>query len=118
MVTLSPDQKIIVDLLEPMQFDKISYGNLWKEVIFDLERQHFQVLLVGWRGSTRFHSVLIHIAIREDFIWLEEDNTELDIAHLLVEQGIPKERIVLGFQPPYKRPYTGFGLGEPTLKSA
>ena len=112
MATLTQDQQIIVNLLEPMQFDEISYGHLWKELIFDLERQQFTVLLVGWRGLTRFHSVLIHIAIRGDFVWLEEDNTELEIANLLVERGIAKERIVLGFQPPYKRPYTGFATGE------
>jgi hypothetical protein len=105
-------QKIIIELLSPMQHDKISYGNIWKELIFDLERQQFTVLMVGWREMTRFHSVLIHIAIRGGLVWVEEDNTELEIARLLVELGIPKEHIVLGFHAPYKRPYTGFATGE------
>jgi XisI protein len=104
-------QKIIIVLLSPLQFDKISYGELRKELLFDFERQRFSVFLVGWRGLTRFHSILIDIAIRDGLVWLEEDNTELEIANLLVERGIPNEKIVLGFHAPYKRPYTGFAVG-------
>jgi hypothetical protein len=29
----------------------------------------------------------------------------------LVALGVPKEDIVLAFHAPYKRPYTGFGVG-------
>ena len=36
--------------------------------------------------------------------------TEVDIARELVEMGIPREDIVLGLHPPYKRPYTGYGV--------
>jgi len=36
--------------------------------------------------------------------------TEADLAQELVELGVPKEDIVLGLQPLYKRPYTGYGV--------
>lgn len=36
--------------------------------------------------------------------------TDVDLAQELVELGVAKEDIVLGLQPPYKRPYTGFGV--------
>ena len=30
------------------------------------------------------------------------------VADELIERGVAQEDIVLGFQPPYARPYTGF----------
>ncbi|WP_346016557.1 element excision factor XisI family protein [Chroococcidiopsis sp. CCMEE 29] len=36
------------------------------------------------------------------------NNTELDIGQDLVERGIPKENIVIGFQPPYFHQYSGY----------
>jgi hypothetical protein len=33
------------------------------------------------------------------------------MANELVELGVPKEDIILAFHAPYKRPYTGFGVG-------
>jgi hypothetical protein len=37
---------------------------------------------------------------------VEEDWTEEGIAEFLVREGVPKEEIVLGFQPPSMRPHT------------
>ena len=110
--TLTADQQGILNVLEPMKNAKLAYGNIQRELIVDLEHGQFQVMLIGWKGTTRYHSVLVHIAIRGDLIWVEDDNTELEIANRLVEQGIPKDRIVLGFHAPYKRPLTGFATGE------
>ncbi len=36
------------------------------------------------------------------------DGTEHGLANELVEAGVPRDRIVLGFKPPEVRPYTGF----------
>jgi hypothetical protein len=36
--------------------------------------------------------------------------TEADLAQELVEMGVPKEDIVLGLHPQYKRPLTGYGI--------
>jgi len=35
---------------------------------------------------------------------------EADLAQDLVEMGIPKEDIILGLHPSYKRPYTGYSV--------
>ena len=36
--------------------------------------------------------------------------TEADLGQYLVEMGIPKEDIIIGLHPIYKRPYTGYGV--------
>jgi hypothetical protein len=43
-------------------------------------------------------------------IWLQHDSTDAEIAEELVERGIPKERIVLGFLPESVRPHTGYAV--------
>jgi hypothetical protein len=41
-------------------------------------------------------------------VWLQHNMTDQKVAEDLVALGIPKDRIVLGFQPPYARKYTEF----------
>ena len=49
--------------------------------------------------------------IKDEKIWIQYDGTEIGTANELVELGVPKEDIILAFHAPYKRPYTGFGVG-------
>jgi XisI protein len=60
---------------------------------------------VGWSKDGRIHGCLIH-----GKVWVQRDGTEDGIANELVEAGIPKEDIVLGFHEPDVRPYTGFAV--------
>ncbi|RMG69569.1 MAG: hypothetical protein D6722_10035 [Bacteroidetes bacterium] len=41
-------------------------------------------------------------------IWVQRDATEYGVANELVDLGVPREDIVLGFQAPFNRPYTDF----------
>jgi hypothetical protein len=43
-------------------------------------------------------------------IWIEWDGIETSVAQELVDAGIPKEDIVLGFQHPKRRAITGFAM--------
>jgi XisI protein len=43
-------------------------------------------------------------------VWIQMDGTEDGIAQELIQSGIPKEDIVLGFHEPSIRPYTGFAV--------
>lgn len=87
---------------------KPSYGDVDVEVICDEGQDHYQVLWMGWDGPRRVHGTLLHLDIRGGKIWVQHDGTEEGVAALLAERGVPKSDIVLGFQAPYKRRYTGF----------
>jgi len=43
-------------------------------------------------------------------IWIEEYMTEEGIATYFLEQGVPRENIVLAFHPPFMRPLTEFAV--------
>lgn len=53
---------------------------------------------------------IIQVDIIGDKIWIQYDDTEEGIAHDLVEAGVPKHKIVLGFRPEQVRPHTGFAV--------
>jgi hypothetical protein len=80
------------------------------QFIFDSEHDHYQLLDIGWRELKRVYHCFIHLDIKDDKIWIQRNLTEINIAEELVKRGIPPEDIVLGLHPPYKRPYTGYGI--------
>jgi hypothetical protein len=85
-------------------------GSVECQLVFDTEHDHYQLLDVGWDGLKRIYYCYIHLDIKDGKIWVQRNMTESDIAAELVEMGIPKEDIVLGLHPPYKRAYTGYGV--------
>ena len=77
-------------------------------LIFDQERDRYQVLHIGWQDMTRIFGCIIYIEIKDGKIWIERDGKEIGVANELVEAGVPKQDIVLGFKAPYKRKFTEF----------
>jgi len=53
----------------------------------------------------------LHLDIMDNKIWIQQDGTEVGIANELVELGVPKQDIVLGFDPPILRKLSEFALG-------
>jgi XisI protein len=89
------------------------------QTIFDAERDHYQLLYVGWRDNKRDFGCILHLDIKGGKIWIQHDGTEVGIANQLVEMGVPKQDIVLAFHEPAVRQFTDFGMGEaiaPTSK--
>lgn len=80
------------------------------QTIFDKEQDHYQLVHVGWLGNRRVYGCVVHVDIKDGKIWIQYDGTEVGIANELVELGISKQDIVLGFQAPYKRKFTDFAV--------
>lgn len=85
-------------------------SDIESQLVFDTEHDHYQLLEVGWQGLKRVYNCIIHLDIKDGKIWIQRNMTDVDIARELVEIGVPKEDIILGLHPPYKRPYTGYGV--------
>lgn len=109
MDKLEKYRKIVRDfLIEQANSDQAS-ADVECQFVFDSEHDHYQLLDVGWDSLKRIYACYIHIDIKEGQVWIQRNMTEANIAALLVEVGIPKEDIVIGLHPPYKRPHTGYG---------
>lgn len=70
------------------------------ELIFDDERMRYTAIRVGWFRGKRVHRCLIHIDVCDDTVIIQANNTESEIDTELIEMGVPKEKIRLGFIPP------------------
>ena len=81
------------------------------QTIFDTERNHYQVVSVGWHNERRIHSCSMHIDIKPDGkVWIQLNNTEAHLADELMELGVNREDIVLRFDSPYMRQFTDFAV--------
>ncbi|MDB9517257.1 XisI protein [Roseofilum reptotaenium CS-1145] len=87
-----------------------SYGEIDEHLIIDQERNHFLLFDVGWQQKRRVHGCITHVQIVDGKIWIQRDGIEDGVTEELLEAGVPKSDIVLGFQPPEVRPYTGYGI--------
>lgn len=101
-------QQQITQLLTQLGTQLPSTTEVETQYIFDTQRNHYQLFQVGWEENEWIHGCIVHIDLKNDKIWIQHNGTELKLADELVNLGIPKQDIVLGFQAPYKRKYTGF----------
>jgi hypothetical protein len=110
MDQLDKYRQIIRIVLKP--YADISYANVdvKNRAAFDPETDQYIILSEGWENSQQLHGVLIHVEIMNSKVWIQMDGTEDGIASELIQFGIPKEDIVLGFHEPSIRPYTGFAV--------
>jgi len=104
-------RKYIQQLLIEYAKGSPSDDEMETELIFDTQRDHYQVVYTGWKNRRPMYGCVLHLDIKNDKIWIQHDGTEIGIANELVNLGVPKEDIVLAFHEPLVRQYTGFAVG-------
>jgi hypothetical protein len=102
---------VVRRIIEEYAGYKPANGQIDAEAVIDPERDHYEVMHVGWDGRRRVHGCVIHIDIRRSKIWIQCDGTNRPVADELVAAGVPREHIVLAFHPADVRPHTGFAVG-------
>jgi hypothetical protein len=101
-------REIVRRLIEEYASYKPSHGRIETEAVMDRERDHYEVMHVGWDGVRRVHGSVVHLDIIAGKVWVQYDGTTRPVAEELVAAGIPREEIVLGFHPEEVRHHTGF----------
>ena len=87
-----------------------SVEGLKYQPILDTANQHFQLVLLGWKNKERIYSLLFHIDIIDNKIWVQEDNLEYSVAERLVALGVDKKDIVLAYFSPHHRKHTEYAI--------
>ena len=105
-------EKIVKEVLSAYAAFYAQGGGQPLHPVFDDEHKSYMLLKIGWQGLKYIHSATIHLEILGDKIWIQSDHTEEGIATDLLEAGVPREDIVLGFRPPHIRKHTGFAVVE------
>lgn len=110
MDKLDQYRQCIQTLLKEYAATLIANGTIESQTVFDEMHDHYQIMNVGWDGDRRVHGCVLHLDIKDGKIWVQHNATELQIAQELAALGISKQNIVLGFQAPYMREFTEFGV--------
>lgn len=100
----------IKELLLDCSQNQPAYGEIEVQTIFDVEGDHYQILHLGWHQKTWIHSCIIHIDIKDEKIWIQWNGTERDLAAELVDIGVEKKDIVIGFHTPFMRKFTQYAV--------
>lgn len=111
--TLKKYRAIIIELLSyHANAPAVTVGNdqIEEQLILDTERDHYQILTIGWESGKRVYHPIFHLDIRDGRIWVQEDATDFDLVGELERWGVVKSDIVLAFQPPYKRALSGYAV--------
>ncbi|GAB3888679.1 XisI protein [Spirosoma agri] len=106
-------RNIVIELLESYaRIPSVSADSneLEEQLILDTQRDHYQILAIGWENGRRVYYPVFHVDIRDNKIWVQEDATDFDLVGELERRGVAKSDIVLAFQSPYKRPYSGYAV--------
>ena len=94
----------------------IKYVNTWQEegvetqLIIDSERDHYLLLRVGWEKGKRINYAVFQFDIKDEKIWIQENNTDVEVDRELEEMGISKKEIVVGFHHPSMREYSDYAI--------
>ncbi len=104
-------QQIIIDLLNENLHNQNNEDEVKSQLVIDTTNHHYQLLFTGWQGEKRIYGCPIHIDLKDGKIWIQQDFTEAGIAQRLLEKGVPKSDIVLGFRSPFMRQLSEFAVG-------
>lgn len=110
MDKLTTYRTYIQQLLQQYQRDTQRTHDIEAEIVTDTEHDHYQLIHLGWENKRRVYGCAFHLDIKQGKVWIQYNGTDRQIAEELVELGIPKEDIVLGFQTPYRRQFTDYAV--------
>ena len=110
MVKIDKYRKVIKKIIQEYASDDYRRRKVDRELIFDTEHDHYQIVNVGWENNHRVYGCILHFDIKEGKIWLQYNGTEIDFAEELVKEGVPKQDIVIGFHSPFMRQFTEYAV--------
>jgi XisI protein len=112
MADMKKYRQIIQNLIEEIHNYSTSINNtgIEEEIVFDTERDRYLLIDVGWNQKEHVYGTMIHIDIKDGKVWIQRNNTEINLADRLVESGVPRESIVIGLHSPFMRQFSGYAI--------
>jgi hypothetical protein len=91
---------IVKEIAEMTPSDK----NSETQLVMDEVGGHYILFSIGWQDILREYLPFVHIDLKPDGkVWIQHDGTDLKIALMLADRGVPKQDIVLAFHSPNRR---------------
>ena len=105
-------QNIILNLIQMFATEITDSESEHEEIITDLVHHHYFLQWLGFDTKDRFiNKPILHFHIKSDGkIWVLANLTDSDIAEMLINSGVDKNDIVVGFFPQKLRVHTGYAV--------
>ncbi len=103
-------KQLIQDIIKKYANKHPQDDEIETQIICDTINNHYLLLYVGWQGEKQIYGCPIHVDIKDNKFWIQRDLTEEGVASQLLELGVSKENIVLGFRSPFNRKFTDFAI--------
>ena len=81
-------RQIIRDILTEYSQIKSANEEVEAELIFDLERDRYQLVHVGWSRKRRIYGYILHLDIKDGKIWIQHDGTEVGIGSVSLLRSV------------------------------
>jgi XisI protein len=101
-------RSLIQKILEEYQQLGSNNSDVESVLLLDPKSQQYLLMKIGWHQDNRINCNVIHVRLKDEKFWIEEDRTEDGIATDLLQAGVSREDIVLAFHPPRLRQFTEF----------
>jgi hypothetical protein len=72
-------------------------------VIESMDHNRFLVIRTGWDADGDNYAVIQDVEIKDNVVFIHQDNMQYSLKEELVEAGIPKENIIEAFVAPGER---------------
>jgi hypothetical protein len=103
MERLEHYRQLIQDMLTQYVAELPPKEGIESQLLIDTQRDHYQWMRVGWKGSQRVYHIVVHLDIKDGKVWIQQNTTDSNLTQALLMRGVAHEDIVLGLQPAYKR---------------
>ena len=110
MDILEKYRQIIKKILTEYAAIPYAYGDLEIKLIISQDLNNYLLITQVWENDIRVHGCVVDLEIIDGKIWVQRDGTEDGMANELVLSGVPKDDIVIGFQPPELRPFVEYAV--------
>jgi XisI protein len=102
---------IILELLNEFVTFWHNGDGVERKVLYDAQSTTYTLVSYGWQDKKHYlHGITFHLHRVDTKIWIHQNNTQYLIADELVEKGVARKDIVLGFVEPEARAYSGFAV--------
>jgi hypothetical protein len=113
MDKLASYRLIIQKVLEDYQHLSLDNPEIESVLLVDSIRDQYLLLKMGWHQDKRIKRTVIHVRLKDQKIWIEEDWTEDGVATDFLQAGVSREDIILAFHPPHLRRHSEFAVAPP-----
>ncbi|MEL6943571.1 MAG: element excision factor XisI family protein, partial [Bacteroidota bacterium] len=76
--------------------------NVKSQLIVDKASDAYVMFMFGWYKEKYIHNLMFHIELKNEKVWIYENNTDYLIEDALIQSGVDSKDIIFAWDTPYE----------------